>query len=621
MDSFWHKDDAIPASSIDGLDQLLQDSQANIPTKVSQLENDSNYALQAAVTSALGGKLDKGTYTGNAQDLVDLINALGTQGVTVNNIDLKPTGNANEFTVELEWTDSLGNVVTNTDSTPILIDLSDYLSLSSTEQQTISGDLQFNGVTEVKGVFGIQGGRGGQIFKNYPYCYSMSLSGIRTLKTNIYAPTDKLFEIHLKGIHSISNANSVNVKMLFRMESNGAFSVKKISYSSESEIFNSVKVGTYDNNGITCLALEFDNTSSSINQLLFAYLGVFSTNESYQIEPEMIKGWSYNANDFATNGITDGVVITDIIMPKANNVILQNGNTVEEEFSEIDLQKISINKFHHQLGWYNHGESSVNRITYNQEEQALQLFKGGTGASAFMLYKAQKVSKNTSYTISFLVKGFGTSPNILLRLNELNAAMGDAVVIGNSNITSSSVDQEFLVAFNNNVLPTGTGWTAVTSDYIRYTYNYTPTNDTENFSVEIACSAGDADNGLLIKDFKVESKQLTVPASSQKINTTDGGATFSGSLNYQVNEGFLYVQVSLLITGTYTSAAAFNDILLGSIPSQYLPTGQRIFTLSSVHGEAFPVSINLDGTITLEITNNYTAPANESFRSGAEFKL
>lgn len=56
----------------------------------------------------------------------DALSEIATQltGLThtaITGIDLKPTGNANEYTVEIQWTDENGNSQTTTDSNPIVI--------------------------------------------------------------------------------------------------------------------------------------------------------------------------------------------------------------------------------------------------------------------------------------------------------------------------------------------------------------------------------------------------------------------------------------------------------------------------------------------------------------------
>ena len=45
----------------------------------------------------------------------------GITSTAITNIDVRPTGNPNEVTVEIEWTDGDGNPQTTTDSTPITV--------------------------------------------------------------------------------------------------------------------------------------------------------------------------------------------------------------------------------------------------------------------------------------------------------------------------------------------------------------------------------------------------------------------------------------------------------------------------------------------------------------------
>ncbi len=51
----------------------------------------------------------------------EVISTNGLTHTSITNIDLKPTGNTNEYTVEIEWTDENGTVNTTTDATPITI--------------------------------------------------------------------------------------------------------------------------------------------------------------------------------------------------------------------------------------------------------------------------------------------------------------------------------------------------------------------------------------------------------------------------------------------------------------------------------------------------------------------
>ena len=67
----------------------------------------------------------------------------GIQHTAITNIDLKPTGNANEYVVEIEWTDSDGNTQITTDATPLVISSADNIYTadgSLTAPRTVTQD-------------------------------------------------------------------------------------------------------------------------------------------------------------------------------------------------------------------------------------------------------------------------------------------------------------------------------------------------------------------------------------------------------------------------------------------------------------------------------------------------
>ena len=72
------------------------------------------------------------------EEVLGLLN--GVQHTVITNVDLQPTGNPNEFTVEIEWTDGDGNTQTTTDPTPVTIAQQTVVSADAGNLVTAGGD-------------------------------------------------------------------------------------------------------------------------------------------------------------------------------------------------------------------------------------------------------------------------------------------------------------------------------------------------------------------------------------------------------------------------------------------------------------------------------------------------
>lgn len=81
FESFWHKDEAIPMNSVDGLGDALNSKASN---------------------SALSSKLDKGGYEGTAQGLKELIDNIPVSNIIpVGQLLIFKTGENEENTVQM----------------------------------------------------------------------------------------------------------------------------------------------------------------------------------------------------------------------------------------------------------------------------------------------------------------------------------------------------------------------------------------------------------------------------------------------------------------------------------------------------------------------------------------
>ena len=94
----------------------------------------------------------------------------------IDNIDLKPTGTANQFTIEVKWTDGDGVVHTTTDPTPIdVVDSqSPWDNPDNTAADQSSGDIQY---TEGNIGFGVTPEYGAHVAQDYIYAKSFLASG------------------------------------------------------------------------------------------------------------------------------------------------------------------------------------------------------------------------------------------------------------------------------------------------------------------------------------------------------------------------------------------------------------------------------------------------------------
>ena len=139
----------VDLSNIDGLVESVTGTNVDNTDPNNPIVNLQTAAQTTVVDAA-------GNYTGTQVEavLAEIATQLtGLVHTAITGIDLKPTANANEYTVEITWTDGDGNAQTTTDSSPVVIaglgtavqTVSDTNSIDMTKSGTdVSADLKLS---------------------------------------------------------------------------------------------------------------------------------------------------------------------------------------------------------------------------------------------------------------------------------------------------------------------------------------------------------------------------------------------------------------------------------------------------------------------------------------------